>query len=158
MKKLFSQAVTLLALVAMTAPALATTPDLEMVDPNQDSTELVLERGLVPADLLDSSEYQIDYVNEEAEAGLVNETDSLYQRRPGPGRPGPGRPGPGRPGPRPPRRPVPPPRRAYQCESRDRAGYIYQARDWDLQRARWEAVRTCERRTRAGGCRLLGCR
>jgi hypothetical protein len=128
----------------VTAMALPVFAQEEMVDANQDATEQALERGLIPADLLDSSEVQ--QANDEA----------LFQRRPGPPgrRPGPPgrRPGPGRP---PERRPPP---RQYVCEARDRQGYVYRARDFDLNHARREAVYKCERQTRSGRCRLLGCR
>lgn len=154
MKVVTAKLLSALLITAMVVPAFAQETQ-EIVDPAQNSSEQALERGLVPAELLDSSEVQTS--NDEA----------LLQRRPGPGRPGPGRPGPGRPGPgrpgpgRPgPGRPGPrPPQpRQWMCEARDRQGYVYRAYDYDLNRARRQSVWTCERQSRSGRCQLLGCR
>lgn len=153
MKKIL--AATLIGL--MTLPAFAQSNEV-----TTDISNDALPEGMIPADQLDSLEFQqLD------ENGVAVEADgqSFLQRRPGqpgrgpgrgPGRPGPGRPGPGRPGPRPqpPRRPPP---RAVTCEARDRQGYTYRATDWNLSQARWAAMAQCERQTRSGGCRLRGC-
>lgn len=155
MKLVTTKLLSAFLVTALAIPAFA--QNQEIVDPTQNTSEQALERGLVPAELLDSSEVQT--ANDE----------SLLQRRPpgrggpgrpgpgrpGPGRPGPGRPGPGRPGPRPPHRPAP---RQWMCEARDRQGYVYRAFDYDLNRARRESVWTCERQSRSGRCQLLGCR
>lgn len=149
-----------LLVTAMTVPAFAETH--ELVDPTLSNEQLAEQRGLIPADQLD-----------EAFASFANGDESMFQRRPprpgpgrpgpgrpgpGPGRPGPGRPGPGRPGPG---RPMPPPHRPpprqVMCEARDWQGYIYRAYDYDMYRARQQAMWQCERQTRSGRCQLLGC-
>ncbi len=121
------KALLIAAMIAISFPAFAadTTPFAAT-----DAAQEALNEGLIPADQLDSAEYQTPV--------------ETLQRRP-PGR------RPGRPFPRPPRQ------ERWQCVARDRIQRSYRGDGRNVNEARREAMRDCQRASIVGRCRLVGC-
>ena len=142
------KALLIAALVATSAPAFAATDHDQAAD-SAIAQEAVNE-GLIPADQLDADQYQTEFVAPDRDRGdrggrgdRERDDRGRRDRDRGPGQ---------RPG-----RPMPPPRQQWQCIARDRIQRTYRGDAWDLNQARREAMRDCQRGSIVGRCRLVGC-